>query len=115
MSVSDEFIKKYIDDVSSDSREVLIEKLHNYIRELVLLNDVVIAIDNTCEQAIDDSEEARQLRNTGTAVEDIIERLSSSATALYSKGRTEMAEEILNLVKKKDEEVDEDTLPERKY
>jgi|TARA_R100000149_G_scaffold61602_2_gene31043 hypothetical protein len=115
MSVSDEFIKKYIDDVSSDSREVLIKKLHDYIRELVLLNDVVIAIDNTCEQEIDDSEEARQLHNTGTAVEDIIERLSSSATALYRKGRTDMAEEILNLVKKKDEGVDEDNLPERKY
>jgi len=98
MSVSDEFIKKYIDDVSSDSREVLIEKLHDYIKELVLLNDVVIAIDNTCEQAIDDSRFVRQSHNTG-----------------YHKGRGEMAEEILNLVKKKDEGVDEDTLPERKY
>lgn len=52
MSVSDEFIKKCIDDVSSDSREVLIQKLHDYIRELVKLNDVVIAIQNACEQEI---------------------------------------------------------------
>ena len=72
--------------------------------ELSHANGKLNSIQDACSQAIDDSEEARQLHNTGTAVEDIIERLSSSATALYSKGRTEMAEEILNLVKKKEEE-----------
>ena len=99
--LTDEYIKKNIDDVSSDSREVLIQKLHDYIRELVKLNDVVIAIQNACEQEIDEWYD-----NTKSSMDDCPD---------YEllQGRVEFAEQISNLIG--EEEVDEDTLPERKY
>ena len=89
--LTDEYIKKNIDDVSSDSREVLIQKLHDYIRELDSLNDVIVMIGRACESELEEQ------RKPDTNECGLPKRVKTSINLLF-QGRAEFAEEIMEYV-----------------
>lgn len=97
--LSDENIKKYIDDVSSDSREVLIEKLHDYIRSVVSLTDVVVMIGRACESEIEEW-------NKPDTNECGLPKRVKTAIHLLFQGRAEFAEEIMKYVNEYEKEFD---------
>ena len=97
--LTDEYIKKNIDDVSSDSREVLIEKLHDYIRAYVSLTDVFVMISRACES------ELEEWRKPDTNECGLPKRVKTSINLLF-QGRAEFAEEIMEYVNEYEKEFD---------
>lgn len=97
--LTDEYIKKNIDDVSSDSREVLIEKLHDYIRAYVSLTDVFVLISRACEG------ELKEWRKPDTNECGLPKRVKLAIGLLF-QGRAEFAEEIMEYVTDYEKEFD---------